>query len=78
MGFELCHHSCMTQEAFLKRMGKDPSVVTCSLCDEQFHSSPVGPLQSMKYFEKHVRDKHPGAVVKYKEDGNQAATRTVR
>jgi len=65
----------MTQEAFPKRMGKDPSVVTCSLCDEQFHSSLVGPLQSMKYFEKHVRDKHPGAVVKYKEAGNQTTAR---
>jgi hypothetical protein len=67
----------MTQEAFLKRMGKDPSVVTCSVCDEQFHSSPVGPLQSAQHFEKHVREKHPGAVVKHKQDLNQAAARIV-
>jgi len=58
-------------------MGKDPSVVTCSLCDEQFHTSPVGPLQSAKHFEQHVKDKHAGAVVKYKKDINQGAARIV-
>lgn len=54
----------MKQEAFLKRVGKDPSVLACSVCDEQFHTSAIGPLHSVRHFTKHVKDKHPDAVVK--------------
>jgi hypothetical protein len=54
----------MAQEAFLQKEDKDPSILTCSLCRARFHTSPIGPLPFAKNFEQHVKDEHPGAVVK--------------
>ena len=40
----------------------DISVARCSICKEEFHSSPVGPRQCMSNFPDHVKDKHPEAA----------------
>lgn len=39
----------------------DISIARCSLCKEEFHSSPVGPRRHMAEYPKHVKDKHPEA-----------------
>jgi hypothetical protein len=50
----------MATEATLERVpGQDVSFARCSICKEEFHSSPVGPRQPMKDFPDHVREEHP-------------------
>jgi len=57
----------MAVEAFLERVSDlDPSVVCCSICKEQFHTSPIGPRKPVQQFSKHVRIAHPQAVIKRK------------
>ncbi|MBV9075793.1 MAG: hypothetical protein JOZ10_19385 [Acidobacteria bacterium] len=31
----------------------------CSICAEEFHVSPIGPLKSVTVFSEHVKVKHP-------------------
>ena len=53
----------MPTEVFLEPVpDADISIAQCSLCKEQFHSSPVGPRQPMSDFWKHVEEQHPDAV----------------
>ena len=53
----------MATEVFLERVpDADVSVARCSLCKEQFHSSPVGPRRPMSEFPDHVKEKHPEAA----------------
>jgi len=57
----------MAMEAFLERVpGADISILQCSICKEQFHTSPVGPRKPAKSFPDHVRTAHPQAVIRYK------------
>ncbi len=54
----------MPNEAFLERVpDADVSVARCSICKQEFHSSPVGPRRPMSEFPKHVKDKHPEAAI---------------
>jgi hypothetical protein len=58
----------MAIEAFLERVSDvDPSVVRCSICKEQFHTSPIGPRKPVQEFGEHVRKAHPQAVIKRKD-----------
>ncbi len=58
----------MVMEAFLERLSDvDPSVVRCSICKEQFHTSPIGPRKSAQEFGEHVRTAHKQAVLKRKD-----------
>lgn len=67
----------MATEAFLERVpGQDMSVMRCSLCQEQFHTSSVGPKKSIRHFPAHVREDHPNAVLK-REDANSIVARIV-
>jgi hypothetical protein len=55
----------MEQEVFLERVpDADVSIARCSLCKEEFHSSPVGPRKPMSAFSKHIEQEHPTAVFK--------------
>jgi hypothetical protein len=45
-------------EVFLKQ-GSVSGTWICSLCEEEFHISPVGPKKHIAAFEEHVREKHP-------------------
>jgi hypothetical protein len=54
----------MAIEAFLERPDKDISVFQCSICKEQFHTSPLGPRKYVKEFAEHVRTAHPQAFIK--------------
>jgi len=57
----------MAIEAFLERVpDADISILQCSLCKEQFHTSPIGPRKPANSFAEHVKAVHPGAVIKYK------------
>jgi hypothetical protein len=57
----------MAIEAFLERISdKDPSVTRCSICKEEFHTSPIGPRKPVQRFEEHVSTAHPQAVIKRK------------
>ena len=57
----------MATEVTLERVpGEDASVARCSICKEEFHSSPVGPRKPMKDFPDHVKDKHPEAALNAK------------
>ena len=57
----------MAIEAFLERVpDADISILQCSICKEQFHTSLVGPRKPAKDFGEHVRTAHPQAVIKYK------------
>lgn len=40
----------------------DISIARCSICKEEFHSSPVGPRRWMGDFWKHIGEEHPDAV----------------
>lgn len=52
----------MASEVFLERVpDADISIGRCSICKEEFHSSPVGPRKCMSEFPDHVRQKHPEA-----------------
>lgn len=53
----------MPSEVFLERVpDADVSVARCSICKEQFHSSPVGPRRPMSEFPDHVKKNHPDAA----------------
>jgi hypothetical protein len=55
----------MQEEVFLEPVpDADISIARCSICKEEFHSSPVGPRKHMSDFRKHIEDKHPNAVFK--------------
>jgi hypothetical protein len=45
-------------EVFLKQ-GNVSGTWICSICEEEFHISPVGPMKPITAFEEHVREKHP-------------------
>jgi len=63
----LWQDNSMTMEAFLERVpDADISILQCSICKEQFHTSPVGPRKSVGNFPDHVRAAHPQAVIRYK------------
>lgn len=54
----------MTTDVFLERVPDgDVSVARCSICKEEFHSSPVGPRKPMSTFPDHVKEKHPAAAL---------------
>ncbi len=53
----------MPNEVFLERVpDADVSVARCSICKQEFHSSPVGPRRPMSQFADHVKEKHPDAA----------------
>ena len=53
----------MPTDVFLEPVpDADVSIARCSLCKQEFHSSPVGPRMSMAKFPDHVKDKHPDAA----------------
>ncbi len=53
----------MPQEVFLEPVpDADISIARCSICKEEFHSSPVGPRKCMAEFPDHVKQQHPDAV----------------
>ena len=53
----------MPSEVFLEPVpDADISIARCSICKEEFHSSPVGPRQCMAKFPDHVNEKHPEAM----------------
>ena len=55
----------MQTEVFLEPVpGADISIARCSICKEEFHSSPVGPRKQMSDFRNHIEDEHPDAVYK--------------
>ena len=52
----------MANVVFLERVrDADVSIARCSICKEEFHSSPVGPRKCMSEFPDHVKEKHPEA-----------------
>jgi len=54
----------MVTGAFLEPVpDADVSIARCSICKEEFHSSPIGPRKCMKDFPEHVREKHPDAAI---------------
>jgi hypothetical protein len=54
----------MPSEVFLEPVPDgDISIARCSLCKQEFHSSPVGPRQCMANFPDHVKAKHPEAAL---------------
>jgi type IV secretory pathway TrbF-like protein len=58
----------MSIEAFLERVpAEDISVLRCSICKEQFHTSPLGPRKPINEFVEHVRTVHPQAVIPRKD-----------
>jgi len=64
----LWQYPYMVIEAFLERPSdKDVSVVRCSICKEEFHTSPVGPRKQVTEFVEHVRTAHPQAILKRKD-----------
>lgn len=61
------HNALVTTEVFLEPVpDADSSIARCSICKEQFHSSPVGPRKCMKDFSQHVRERHPEAALNRK------------
>ena len=53
----------MPIEVTLERVpDADVSVARCSICKQEFHSSPVGPRLPMSEFPRHVQEKHPDAA----------------
>jgi hypothetical protein len=53
----------MPNEVYLEPVpDADISVGRCSICKEEFHSSPVGPRKWMRDFHKHIEQQHPDAV----------------
>jgi len=62
-------------EAYLVRASDDISVSECSICKEQFHTSPVGPRKYVKEFAEHVRTDHPQAIIKLKHSAALSALR---
>jgi hypothetical protein len=53
----------MEQEVFLEPVpDADISIARCSICKEEFHSSPVGPRKCMTNFRKHIETEHPDSV----------------
>lgn len=58
------HNALMMTEVFLEPVpDADISLARCSICKEQFHSSPVGPRKCMKDFPQHARERHPEAAL---------------
>ena len=54
----------MPTEVFLERVpDADISIARCSICKEEFHSSPVGPRKCMSSFPDHVKQQHPDAAL---------------
>lgn len=55
----------MEEEVFLEAVpDADISIARCSICKEEFHSSPLGPRKPMSDFRKHIEEEHPNAVFK--------------
>jgi len=53
----------MENEVFLDPVpDADISIARCSICKEEFHSSPVGPRKCMSDFSNHIEEEHPDAV----------------
>lgn len=54
----------MAAQVFLEPVpDADISIARCSICKQQFQSSPVGPRMCMKDFPEHVRERHPEAAI---------------
>jgi hypothetical protein len=66
-GDDLWQYNYMVTEAFLERPSDDISVTRCSICKEEFHTSPIGPRKHVSEFVEHVRTAHPQAVLKRKD-----------
>jgi hypothetical protein len=55
----------MQEEVFLEPVpDEDISIARCSICREEFHSSPLGPRKHMSEFREHIEAQHPKAVFK--------------
>jgi len=53
----------MLTEVYLEPVpDADISIAGCSICKEEFHSSPVGPRKCMSDFRSHFEEEHPDAV----------------
>jgi hypothetical protein len=68
----------MKIEVFLERPpGEDVSVMRCSICKKEFHTSPVGPREYIEQFPAHASEEHPNAVLR-REDAKSIASRIVK
>jgi hypothetical protein len=69
----------METKVFLKPVGKNSGIWSCSICGEEFAISPVGPRKSAERFAEHIKEKHPNAVLRgRRESFRQAVARLVR
>jgi hypothetical protein len=62
-GARVGHNDDMQTEVYLEPVpDADISIGRCSICKEEFHSSPLGPRRWMRDFRKHIEEEHPDAV----------------